>query len=264
MLEGLLHAHSTYSDGEFTLRELRETLISEGCTFACVTDHADHFDAAKLRDYAAECEALSDERFRFVAGLEFPCEERMHVLGYGVTELASTADPQAVFGHIREQGGVAVIAHPRDPSFGWIESFDVLPDGIECWNSKYDGRYAPRARTFYLLQRLQRRAPELRAFYGVDLHWQKQFRGLHVQLGADRLERDTILAALAGGSYTGAKADLRLPADGNLPHALLGRFERINGRSARMRTLAGRGKRVAERFGARIPAPLKAQLRRMF
>jgi hypothetical protein len=39
----------------------------------------------------------------------------------------------------------------------------ALHRGIETWNSKYDGRYAPRSGTFALLQRLRQRAPA-----GVD------------------------------------------------------------------------------------------------
>jgi aryl-alcohol dehydrogenase-like predicted oxidoreductase len=49
--------------------------------------------------------------------------------------------------------------------------FDPLPDGIEVWNSKYDGRYAPRPGTFEMLARTKVRRPDVRAFYGQDLHW---------------------------------------------------------------------------------------------
>src|ERR1043166_5158390 len=130
MLKGAIHVHSTYSDGEFTLAELREVYLSLGCRFVCMTDHAEDFDAAKLNDYVAECARLSDAHFRFIAGLEFNCDRRMHVLGFGVTQMAQTTDPQAVIRHIKQAGGLAVIAHPMDSAFEWIESFDQLPDGI--------------------------------------------------------------------------------------------------------------------------------------
>ena len=57
-----------------------------GCPFACVTDHAEAFDDVRLEAYRRECDEQSDERFRFIAGLEYGCEGRMHVLGYGVTD----------------------------------------------------------------------------------------------------------------------------------------------------------------------------------
>ena len=54
MLKGAIHLHSTYSDGEFTLSELREVMISAGCDFVCMTDHAESFDDEKLEAYVRE------------------------------------------------------------------------------------------------------------------------------------------------------------------------------------------------------------------
>ena len=54
-----------------------------------MTDHAEWFDDASIKAYVEECEKLSDNDFAFVAGLEFECERKMHILGYGVTELAT-------------------------------------------------------------------------------------------------------------------------------------------------------------------------------
>lgn len=265
MLRGVIHTHSTYSDGEYTLAQLREVLLAAGCSFACMTDHAEFFDERKLAAYVAECEALSDERFRFVAGLEYECERRMHILGYGVTTLAGTTDPQEVIAHIERAGGVSVIAHPMDSMFEWIEGFEVLPRGIETWNSKYDGRPAPRPGTFRLLARLRARRPEMLAFYGVDYHWKKQFRELYTLVEGDApARREEVLAALASGRYVGAKGDLRLPASGELPEALLGEFGAANSRAMRRRRLIKRVKKMADRLGLRIPAPVKAQLRRIF
>src|ERR1700757_1384245 len=103
MLKGALHVHSTYSDGEFTLTELREIYLAEGCSFVCMTDHAEHLDCSTLLAYVEECQARSDDKLRFVAGLEYGCERRMHILGYGATQLASTNDPEEVIHHIDAQ-----------------------------------------------------------------------------------------------------------------------------------------------------------------
>jgi len=157
-----------------------------------------------------------------------------------------------------------VIAHPKDDFFAWIESFETLPLGIETWNTKYDGRYAPRPGTFALLQRLKKRAPQMHAFYGQDLHWKKQFRGLHVALDCDSLEPATIVAALAAGKYAAQKDDLHLPASGILPKELLAEFGRVQARSHRMWRLVKGGKQTLDRLGIRVPESLKAQLRRIF
>jgi hypothetical protein len=151
-----------------------------------------------------------------------------------------------------------------DSMFEWIEGFEVLPRGVEAWNSKYDGRHAPRPGTYRLISRLRRRRPDLLAFYGVDYHWKKQFRGLHVLAECDAPTRDEVLGALAAGRFVGAKGELRLPATGDLPEPLLEEFGAINARSMSRRRLLKNVKKVADRLGLRVPAPVKAQLRRIF
>jgi hypothetical protein len=188
----------------------------------------------------------------------------MHILGYCATKLTQSSDPEEVIRHITSQQAVSVIAHPRNDFFAWIESFGTLPAGIETWNTKYDGRYAPRPGTFALLQRLKKRAPQMHAFYGQDLHWKKQFRGLRIVLDCDSLEPSTILAALGAGEYTAQKDDLQLPSSGVLPEALLVEFDRVQARSHRMWRFLKNGKRTLDRLGIRIPESLKAQLRRIF
>lgn len=264
MFKGAIHLHSVYSDGDFTLAELRETLIAAGCSFGCLTDHAEYFDQQKTRDYIAECASLSDDRFQFIPGFEYECHERMHVLGLGVTETAGTQDPQKVIRFIARRGGVSIIAHPKNEFFAWIETFDELPNGIETWNSKYDSRYAPRVATFKLLERLQRRKPEMRAYYGVDLHWRHQYRGLLNLAECRSRSRDELLAAFAQGDYHGVKDNLALPSDGRLSESLLASFETAHARSNRMRLAVRRVKQVMRSCGVSVPAPLKARLRRIF
>ena len=264
MLKAALHVHSTYSDGEFTLAELKELFLAQGCCVVAITDHADSFDHAKTADYVSECKSLSDDKFLFLCGLEYGCEQKMHILGYGTTAPVQTEDPQKVIRHIEETEGIAVIAHPKDSMFPWIETFAVLPGGIETWNSKYDGRYAPRPGTFELLRRLRTRRSHMRAFYGQDLHWKKQFRGLFTELQCVSLHRDEILNALARGTYSGVKADLQLPSSGDLAPELSAQFAARHARSDRMRNFLKAGKKAIDKLGIAAPASIKAQLRRLF
>ena len=264
MLKGAIHIHSTYSDGEFTLSELREIMFADGCSFVCMTDHAEFFDDEKLEAYRSECESLSDDQFRFIAGLEYTCDGRMHVLGLGSTSLAGTTDPQQVIRHIQNQAGVSVIAHPMDSMFDWIETFDTLPNGIETWNSKYDGRYAPRPGTFRLLGRLQKRKPEMCAFYGIDLHWKKQFRGLFNIVRTSELETERILSAVSSGNYFATKGDLELSSRGEFSESLMSRFEKAHSRSDRLRRFAKAAKKVTSRAGLTPPAVFKTHLRKFF
>lgn len=264
MRRGAIHIHSTYSDGEFTLRELREIFASCGCDFVCITDHAEAFDKPKLEAYVQECQSLSDETFSFVPGLEYECQDRMHILGYGMTSLADSRDPQRVIQQIEQQGGVSVIAHPRVTSFPQIQAFGVLPTGIECWNSKYDSRYAPRLETFGLLNFLQVRKPSLLAFYGQDLHWKKQYRGLLTMFSKSIYTRKALLEALSAGEYVCCKGDLVLPSNGKLQNPVVDRFSHARKRSEQVRHVMKTAKTLADKLGIQVPARLKAQLRRVF
>lgn len=264
MLKAALHVHSTYSDGEFTLPALKQLFLDEGCSVVGITDHDDQFDPAKLADYVSECAALSDDKFLFLCGLEYRCEQEMHILGYGTAVLAQTQDPQGIIRHIEEHDGLAVIAHPKDSMFPWIETFNVLPLGIETWNSKYDGRYAPRPGTFDLLHRLRSRRSGMKAFYGQDLHWKKQFRGLFTHLDCGVIERRAVLDALAAGKFTGVKGDLCLSSAGELSPELATQFAARHARSAKMRNVIKAGKKVADKLGIAPPSSIKSQLRRIF
>ena len=114
MLTGALHAHSTYSDGEFTLAELREIFSADGCSFLCMTDHAEYFDEQSIARYMAECESLCDDKFLLIAGLEYRCERDMHVLGYCATKLTSSTNPEEVFRHIAAQQAVSVYCSSQE------------------------------------------------------------------------------------------------------------------------------------------------------
>lgn len=266
MIRSALHLHSTYSDGEFTLSELREIFAGAGCRVVAVTDHADAFDPPKLRRYVEECASLSDEHVLMLPGLEFGCIERMHILGYGVTELIDSQDPETVIEHIGRHGGVSVIAHPKDQFFDWIAGFGTLPDGIEAWNSKYDGRQGPRPHTFEFITGIRRRKPELRAFYGIDLHWRRQFRDLHtlIESNGPAVTVETVLERLRDGRFNGAAGTLRLPSDAEVSESLLRDFAAANRRSRRLRAAFSRARRFTDSLGIRPPDALKAQLRRFF
>jgi hypothetical protein len=260
---GAVHVHSTYSDGEFTLTELRAILSEAGCTFVCLADHAEAFTQDRLAAYHSECEHLSDPQFLMLPGLEYECRRRMHILGLGITSPVHSDDPEEVIRHVADCGGLSVIAHPKDDAFGWIESFQILPDGIEVWNSKYDGRYAPRPWTFRLLHRLQERRAGLRAYYGQDLHWRHQPRTLMTALTSSVQPRE-ILSAMTKGEFVGVMGDLRLPSTGQVSDIQLQEFERRYRRAARFRQIARGAGRLLNRVGGQLPSPLKAQLRRLF
>jgi hypothetical protein len=265
IFRGILHVHSTYSDGEYTLPELRRVLAAEGYRFACLADHAEHLvEPGKVEAYRRACAELSDAEFLLVPGLEYECDRRLHVVGFGSLAAAGTTDPERVIAFLRRERRLSVIAHPPDDQMEWIASFAELPDGVETWNSKYDSPYAPRPSAFDLLSRLRRRSPSMKAFFGVDLHFRHQDRALHCEVDAAALEPEAVLEALAAGRYTARQRDLRLSPDGAVDPEQLARFRRASARYFAFRGLARGVKRGLDRLGLRLPAALKSQLRRIF
>jgi hypothetical protein len=264
MISALLHAHSTYSDGEFTLTELRHVCERSGRQVLMLADHAEYFDAARVAQYVEECRALSDDTVQLVPGLEFGCDAGMHIVGYGVTALTQQRDPESVIAHIQAHAGVSVIAHPKDDHFARIEALTTVPLGVEAWNTKYDGRYAPRAQTFALIARMRARHPALLAFYGLDLHWRKQFRGLELWLDAASNRAPDVLAALKRGAFRARHGRLELDSRTTPPDFTLRRFRAVNWASRAMWRSLKALKRASGGLGDRVPAPIKAQLRRIF
>jgi hypothetical protein len=188
----------------------------------------------------------------------------MHILGYGAKELVTGKDPEVVIQHIQAEGAISVIAHPKDDFFPWIRSFRTLPQGIEGWNSKYDGKHAPRPQTFQLVRELKERDAGIHAFYGQDLHWRNQFRELFVLVECGVPRPEQILRALSAGRFRGQKGNLELPSSGVLPAELLVRFGEAHTKSARMRQGLKQGKKILDRAGIKIPSGIKSQLRRIF
>jgi hypothetical protein len=188
----------------------------------------------------------------------------MHILGYGLLKLIGTRNPEEVIREIDRLGGISVIAHPKDEMFGWIESFDMLPRGLEAWNTKYDGQYAPRAGTFQLLGRLQQRSPGFLAFYGQDFHWKGQYNEMFTWVWEDSIEREVIVGSLRRGKYHAVKAEFKLPANGKITEQQAIRFDVIHRRSLRLRRLFQNAKKAADGVGLKVPEFIKSRLRGIF
>jgi len=133
-----LHAHTTWSDGELSLRELVDLYGAASFDVLCATDHVlrsddpwpvEHerpcVDATNLDAYLAEIER---ERIRarslygllLLPGLELtyndPDPERAgHAVAVGLRSLVSMDDgPAAAMEEARARGAAVIAAHPHD------------------------------------------------------------------------------------------------------------------------------------------------------
>jgi hypothetical protein len=79
-----------------------------------------------------------------------------------------------------------------------------------------------------------------------------------------RAERTMMLDALRAGAYHGVKNQIVLPSSGELSATLRERFTHISGRSQYFRATIKRIRMMLGGAVKRLPAPIRAELRRIF
>ena len=218
MFKGVLHVHSVFSDGEESLERLVEIFKRSGMHFVAVSDHAEVFNEQRMQQYVELCEALSCPQFVVIPGLEFALGGGdIHILGYGVTRRVRGSTMEQLVDGIHEAGGIAVLAHPPAGIANMIGTIQLKLDGIEVWNGRYDGVYAPRAGSFQLLRRIRAINFNASAFGGIDLHKVGQAqRPIYAEVMTAELTRESILGALRAGQFAVRGANLTFPSTGDL------------------------------------------------
>ncbi len=136
---GILHNHSACSkEGCYTLDVLRQRW-AESLDFAAMSEHVERISAEEYAAYVSECDALSDERFRFIPGLEVATTAGDMLL-LGCRDYIRTRDPMEVLARIPPQA-VVILAHPEE---GKVQE-EVLAraHAVEGWNGGHMGGYMP-------------------------------------------------------------------------------------------------------------------------
>jgi predicted metal-dependent phosphoesterase TrpH len=148
-----LHAHTRWSDGELSVRELVDLHGRLGYDVLCVTDHAlredrepdeaSHVGPARLRGYLSEIEregerAWSRYRLLLIPGLELTFDadeddESAHVVALGLREHVAVEPPlDAVLARAGATGAALIAAHPDggsgEPSGRSTRAFARRPD----------------------------------------------------------------------------------------------------------------------------------------
>jgi predicted metal-dependent phosphoesterase TrpH len=201
--EGIIHVHSNFSyDGRHSLREITLFAKDRGYSFVGMSDHSDTYDRDKMTDLVKECKSLSDSNFLLIPGIEFTCENNLHLLGLGIEQLTELKEPISVSKFIKAQGGVAVVSHPIRYNYRIPAGLEMAIDGIEIWNAGYDGRFIPNDLSIDLWQSLRKNNPSLHAFGGQDLHHFQHYCHVKITLACDELSREKILAALKEGAFS--------------------------------------------------------------
>ena len=205
-MKALLHAHSRYSyDGVRTVGELAEWGASRGLDFVFLTEHTNDFDDAKMKRLVAECDACSDRACRVIPGLEFSVQGGFHLLGLNVRRFTPLIELASAARFIREQGGIAILAHPARYGARWPQEEAIAQlDGIEAWNARYDGRFLPPGRLVEhgLRQKCASGAGLL--FGGQDLHDTTHHRVVITTVGGEGGLDAFLFALRSGDSRFGA------------------------------------------------------------
>ncbi len=143
---GVLHIHTTYSDGTGRVPDVARAAKRAGLRWIIITDHDD------LR---AGAEAGWHDGVAVLAGYEIT-PERNHYLVCGLEELIPNTLPPAEYVRlVAEKGGLGFVAHPDERvtneytrPFRWDDWNLRGFTGIELWNymSEWIERYSPRRR----------------------------------------------------------------------------------------------------------------------
>jgi len=200
---GIIHVHSTFShDGENTLEEIAIFTKKLGYNFVGITEHSDTFDSVKMNDLVKECKRLTDDDLIIIPGIEFTCDINLHLIGLGIERFTNVKDALYLSKFIREQGGIAIVAHPRRYHYKIPKGLATEIDGIEVWNVPYDGRFVPNVHSIKLWKSLKYTNKFLVAFGGQDFHRITEYSHIKTVLSSDNeLKKDLILKDLKNGNF---------------------------------------------------------------
>jgi len=164
-------------------------------------EHAEDLDEAKVQALREQSIENSNPGFCVIPGIEFAGNNDIHILGMGVVRLTCEKDPVAIAREIHEQGGLAVLAHPK--RIGWECPAEILlaVDAVEIWNVGYDGKYLPSAKALSGFRSMQQINPKLLPVASHDFHRMASFYDVAIEMDVASLSPHAILCNLRQGCY---------------------------------------------------------------
>lgn len=201
--KGIIHVHSNYSyDGQHSLAEIARHGKERGYQFIGMSEHSDTLDQERVAEYVEECKKVSGPDLLVIPGIEFTCENNLHLVGLGVRCYLDAKDPIKVAHFIREQNKVSFIAHPVRYGYQLPPHLAEVVDGIEVWNAGYDSRFVPNDVSLKLLKEIRRNNRSILAFGGQDLHRLTDHWYVEMTVSCKELTEEAILQAFRNGNAT--------------------------------------------------------------
>jgi histidinol phosphatase-like PHP family hydrolase len=209
---GNLHCHSDRSDGHWSPEDVVAAYREAGYDFIVLSDHFEARYGWRITD----TRHLRDERFTTIVGAELssaPWDDRhcYWVVAAGLPvdfSPPSPGDHAEAITRARECGAFVTLLHPGLNNLP-LAACDTLPafeavHAVEIYNHTMAvGAATDRASGAYVLDGLLEQGCRLLVTAGDDAHFARpddRF-GAWVEVAADRLEPDALLAALKAGRY---------------------------------------------------------------
>jgi len=165
-----------------------------------------------LESQIDECRELSDSELLLIPGIEFTCTHRFHLIGLGIQKFIADKDPVDVARKIRDQNGLAIVAHPTRYDYEVPPGLEDHLTGIEIWSARYDGTFVPNDQSIRLLKDLRKRNTSLIGFGGQDLHQIGEDAHVAYTLDSTELSAEAVLRNLRNGEFDLSTPEFRLPS----------------------------------------------------
>lgn len=175
-----------------------------------MAEHTDELDTRSAEQFIEDCRSLSDSSFLFIPGFEVPYLGT-HVLALGAQTFQSGTSEE-VLQRWQREGAQLVLAHPHRNNFRVDSFLKNQLNGVEIWNSQYDGVHVPRSRARRLFNDLQREG--LFAFASIDLHRDSHVHGPRLVVDIPELQEAEVTDAIKRGAFTISRGNLTLNATG--------------------------------------------------
>jgi hypothetical protein len=220
MLKGAAHVHTTFSyDGKVEIRKLHALFASRGFDFVLLSEHLEHLDLTRIRQIFDTCAAVSDDRCLLIPGIEI---DDLHILIFGIHRPESFTTPLALAEDAFRHRALVIVSHPVKLRRGIPDAVLPMISGVEIWNTRYDGRRAPRPMSLALFRRLQR-SPERHApgplvpFCGMDLHRESDFSPVSLTVECAGRGAAEIVDAIRAGRVRICHHGRPIPIDSTTP-----------------------------------------------
>jgi hypothetical protein len=265
-LKGIAHVHTTFShDGEISLERLAAICNIRNIDFVLISEHAQDLDEHSFAKFVKNANQCSTRNTLLISGLEYEGENDVHLLAYGIS---SFIDPKKklvdIAPLVQKQGGLSIIAHPKRNGYFVPNDLVDFINGIEIWNTKMDGSFAPNAKSLSLLRALRLRNAKIHGYAGLDLHWDNQKIMVFVDVFGAYLQKEVLFSALQNGNFIVSNAFLHLKSNGNESVINDWCFAFVNTFNAALTDIAKKiiYRRLKAVFGNKIGRALKRYSRR--